>query len=351
MGSSQDNYAINSSAILSTVFFGVCVFYFMPNLSQPQRVKSSAVLVKSTYITEFLSDALSTKYDVCMNSDALLSSYSYQPSSWYKSSAVVRIRSPEETRKMRSGYAILMAGYGVNSMILACRALKRYVDGDEAFIIEVVSFACSLSSFLLFLLADIATVKNLFKPNNALRATIYFNTEDENWVKSLDAKAFNSSEHLEVSTKWVAVALCLGLASIAFLYIIVLACFAMRTVIFDKGEAGSKVNLPLVYNVFNAAFACLGLVNTTKTTFRMIRRSVSTLDVQLAQSVREKDAERSDALKFDVAKVVQMFANDIANSGEKSIASVGTYCDFIITEPEGALVYGRLRGKGISENV
>ncbi|KAK9312026.1 hypothetical protein V1524DRAFT_440575 [Lipomyces starkeyi] len=348
MGSSQDNYAINSIAILYTVLFGVFVFYFMPNLSQPQRVKSSAVLVKSPYITEFLSDALSTKYDVCMNTDPLLYSYSYQPSSFYKSSALVRTRSPEETRKMRSGLAILMAGYGVNSMILVCRALKRYVDGDEAFMIEALSFICSLSSFLMFLFADIAAVKNIFKRNDALRATIYFNTEDENWVKLLDAKAFNSSEHLEVSSKWVALVLCQGLASICSLYIIVLECFAIGTMIFDRGEAGSKVNLPLVCNVFNAAFACLALVNTTKTTFRMIRRSVPTLDVQLAQSVREKDAE---ALKFDVAKVVQMFANDIANSGEKSIASVGTYCDFIITEPEGALVYGRLRAKGISENV
>ncbi|KAK9430953.1 hypothetical protein V1505DRAFT_369573 [Lipomyces doorenjongii] len=347
MDSSPDNYAINSIAFLSTVAVGVCVFYFMPNPSRPQRVESSAVFVKSPYTTEIrLSEALSTKYNVCMNADALLSSYSYQPSA-YKSSALVRARTPEETRKFRSGLAILMAGYGLNSMILACRALKRYVDGDEAFMIEVFYFVSSLLSFLTVFVADIATVKNLFRRNDALRATIYFNSEDEKWVKSLDAKTFNSSERLEVSIKWVAIVLGQGFASISFLFCFFLECIA----IFDIGEGDSMVILPAVYCVFNAVFACVAFVNTTKTTFRMIRRSVSTLEVQLAQSVRDKDAERADVLKFDVAKVVKMFANDIANSSEKSIARVDAYCDFIITEPEGAIVYGRLRAKGISENV
>ncbi|KAK9386665.1 hypothetical protein V1515DRAFT_537228 [Lipomyces mesembrius] len=307
MGSSQDNYAI--IAFLYTVASGVFVFYFMPNPSRLQRVESSAVFVKSPYATEIrLSEALSAKYNVGMNTDALLSSYSYQPSV-YKSSALVRTRTPEETRKFRSGLAICL-----NSMILACRALKRYVDGDEAFMVEAFCFVSSLSSFLTFLFADIATVKNLFRRNDALRATIYFNTEDENWVKLLDARTFNSSERLEV-------------------------CIVL------------KVILPVVYYVFNAILACVAFVNTAKTIFRMIRRSVSTLEVQLGRSVRDKDSEKADVLKFDVAKVVQMFANDIANSSEKSIASVGAYCDFIITEPEGAIVYGRLRAKGIPANV
>ncbi|KAK9489696.1 hypothetical protein V1508DRAFT_406892 [Lipomyces doorenjongii] len=240
----------------------------MRNPSRLQRVESSAVFVKSPYPTEIrLSEALGTKYNACMNTDALLSSCSYQPSPC-KSSALVRTRTPKETRKFRSGLAILMAGYGLNSMILACRALERYVDGDE--------FSYSLSSFLAFLFAHTANVKNLFRRDDALRATVYFNIEDENWVKSLVRR------NVEVSIKWVAIVLCQGLASILFLYI----------AIFDKCEPDTRV----------------------------------------------KDAERADVLKFDVAKVVQLFANDIGNSS--------TYCHFIITEPEGAIVYGRLRAKG-----
>ncbi|KAK9371680.1 uncharacterized protein V1513DRAFT_428305 [Lipomyces chichibuensis] len=347
MGSSQDDYATNLSVLLSIASVGVCVFYFMFN-HQTKRVKSSAVLVKSPYVTEFLSDALSAKYDVCINTDALLASRSYHRS-WFKSSALVPTESPEETTKIRCGLAILMASYGLNSMILAYRALKRYVESDEAFIIEAFDFVRSLLSLLLLWFVDIAIMKNFFKPKDARQVTIYVNTDDENWVKSLDDKAFNSSEHLEVSIKWVGVVLCLGLASIAFLYSIVVLCIETLGMVFDRREAGSKVILPVVYSVFIAAFSCVALVKTTKIIFRMIRRRVETLEVQLAQSVRDKDGERAHVLKFDVAKVVQMFATEIAKCGEKSIASVGTYCDFVITDAEGALVYGRLRAKGISE--
>ncbi|KAK9352069.1 hypothetical protein V1523DRAFT_352150, partial [Lipomyces doorenjongii] len=277
--------------------------YFMRNPSRLQRVESSAVFVKSPYTTEIrLSEALGTKYNACMNTDALLSSCSYQPSPC-KSSAPVRTRTPEETRKFRSGLAILMAGYGLNLMILACGALERYVDGDEFFMVEASCFVSSLSSFLAFLFAHTANVKNLFRRNDALLATVYFNTEDENWVKSLVAKTFNSSER--GSFYQMGCYCALPRIGINLVFILLLSGICLLYII--------------------AVFACVAFVNTIKTTFRMIRRSVSTLEVQLAQSVRDKDAERADVLKFDVAKVVQLFANDmsandIVNSSEKSIA-------------------------------
>ncbi|KAK9426936.1 hypothetical protein V1505DRAFT_402818 [Lipomyces doorenjongii] len=292
----------------------------MRNPSRLQRVESSAVFVKSPYTTEIrLSEALGTKYNACMNTDALLASCSYQPSPC-KSSAPVRTRTPEETRKFRSGLAILMAGYGLNSMILACRALERYVDGDEFFMVEASCFVSSLSSFLAFLFAHTANVKNLFRRNDALRATVYFNTDDENWVKSLVAKTFNSSERGSFDQ---------------------MGCYC----------ALPRIGINLVFILLLSGMYCdIRQMRTSQQDYLQDdKTSVSTLEVQLAQSVRDKDAERADVLKFDVAKVVQLFANDM--SANDIVNSRKSYCHFIITEPEGAIVYGRLRAKGISEHV
>ncbi|KAK9327562.1 hypothetical protein V1520DRAFT_393786 [Lipomyces starkeyi] len=303
MDSSPDNYAFNSTQIL-------------------HRLKSSAVFVKSPYATEFLlSDALSTKYEVHMNSDAPLLSYSYHRSPYKSSVPIPTTGTPEENRKIRSWPAILMAGYSLNSIFLGCRALKR----------RRLLFFPVLTFFLTFLFVDIS-MKKLFKGNDAEYATIYFNNDVEHWVTSL--KVFFSSKIMDVSIKWVPVVQASAFGSIAFLVSIALPCVGISAMISDSERAGSKAIVSDLASLLYIAIACLALVYTTRTTLRMIRRSVATVEVQLAQA--EGDM------------VIQLFTNDIAKSGEKRISSAD---NFIITGPDGGLVYGRLGAKGSSNNV
>ncbi|KAJ8103620.1 hypothetical protein POJ06DRAFT_264448 [Lipomyces tetrasporus] len=44
----------------------------------------------------------------------------------------------------------------------------------------------------------------------------------------------------------------------------------------------------------------------------MMRRTVSTVEVQLAQVLSKDEADNVDMLEFDIGKVVRRFANDIA---------------------------------------
>ncbi|KAK9244360.1 hypothetical protein V1506DRAFT_522853 [Lipomyces tetrasporus] len=120
--------------------------------------------------------------------------------------------------------------------------------------------------------------------------------------------------------------------------------------IFDNEERGMTIG-SVIFDLLAVSFTGVAFVKSVTITMRMIRPSVSTVEVQLAQAASEKVEENTNGLKFDVEQVVKTFANDIVMSGETHMARAGAYYDFIITAPEGGLVYGRLRAKGTSENV
>ncbi|KAK9349993.1 hypothetical protein V1523DRAFT_421192 [Lipomyces doorenjongii] len=243
-----------------------------------------------------------------------------------------------------------MAGYGLNSIILGCRAFKRYAIGDSSFIIEASTCFSALSYFVTFLMMDISIRRNRLKMNDAGCATVYCRTEEENWVTSLDVTVFNTSEKMEVAIKRVALVFCRALASIAFLCCAILECIDILVMIFDNEEGGMTIGA-VIYDLLSATFAGVAFVKSATSTIWMIRRSVSTVEVQLAQAASEKVEENTNGLKVDVEQVVKTFANDIVMSGETHMARAGAYYDFMIRAPEGGLVYGRLRANGTSENV
>ncbi|KAK9320622.1 hypothetical protein V1517DRAFT_328903 [Lipomyces orientalis] len=350
MSGAQDGYAVTSMALLGLAVFGFFVFVIIVDPPRPQRVKPSAVFIKTRYSAESpLADALSTKYRVGINPDTLLSSYSYQPPS-RKSSALIATPTPDHARKIRIGSAIFIAGYGLNSVILGCRAFKRYAIGDSSFIDEAVSCFSALSNVVVFVIMYISIRRNLLKRNDTGGATVFCGTELENWITSHDVTVFSTSERMEVAIKRVAILLCRAIASIACLCSTILVCVDILAMIFDKGEPGLAIG-SLIYDLVTATLAGVAFVKIATRTIWMIRRSVSTVEVQLAQPASEKDEESTDVFKLDVDKVVKKFANDIVMNGNTHIASAGAYCDFVITAPEGGLVYGRLRAKGTSENV
>ncbi|KAJ8096671.1 hypothetical protein POJ06DRAFT_286961 [Lipomyces tetrasporus] len=89
--------------------------------------------------------------------------------------------------------------------------------------------------------------------------------------------------------------------------------------IFDNEERGMTIG-SVIFDLLAVTFTDVAFVKRVTITMRMIRPSVSTVEVQLAQAASEKVEENTNGLKFDVEQVVKTFANDIVMSGETHMA-------------------------------
>ncbi|KAK9483813.1 hypothetical protein V1527DRAFT_498078 [Lipomyces starkeyi] len=273
-----------------------------------QHMQSSEVFVKRPYNTEsLLADALNAKYQVLIDSDSLLSSYSYKPSAYFQS---FHMRTPTLRDKRVFVHTSIMLFIAV----IVHRGLSviiSYFEGDISSPIAGVTLIITIISVYLGII-----MMGSLKDDDACCATVYFNATDKNWVTSSDFALFASLERMEIPIKWSVEMLApSNLAPMIEIY---------RT----KAMPGIKVILGTIEIAL-----CGGL--------HIQRRTVPTIEVQLAQAASDKDVDNADILNFDVGKVIRMFVNDVAKD-------TGAYYDFAIAGKHGGLVYGRMRASAMS---
>ncbi|KAK9376448.1 uncharacterized protein V1513DRAFT_438688 [Lipomyces chichibuensis] len=301
-----------------------------------RHLKSSEIFVKGPHNTESLSAAVSTTYKVLIESDGLLSSYSYQNSPHFQH---VTIATPRPHTK----YAIYTVVLFMAGQVM--RLLAQIVSYDEldnrAFRIAATAMIFSITLYIGII------IKGFFKKDDACRATVYFNATETNWVTSSDFAVFASSEWMEVPIKWSGEMLVLVVNGISVSNS-VLSIFALMIEVYRIRAMPSM--LKIMHSIFMALICCAYVVFLVKIV-KMRRRTVPNIEVQIAQAVSGKDVENADILKFDVGSVIRKFANDVAKeflcSGEKWMADSGVYYDFAITGEHGRLVYGRIRARGV----
>ncbi|KAK9372642.1 uncharacterized protein V1513DRAFT_481087 [Lipomyces chichibuensis] len=267
-------------APLATVYF---VQIVLGSGLRQRHVKSSEVFVKRPYNTESLSDALSATYKFSIESDGLLSSYSYQklPPFQY----VVIATPPTQTKYMIKNVIVLFAAVQAHWSV---DQLVSYAEGGNSLRIAALSLLFSISLFMIIIM------KGSFKEDDAGCATI--------------------------PIKWSGEMLVLVVISIFFRKVLLSMLAPMIEVYRIKAIPSI---LKIVQAIFMAPFCCIYvalLVQIVKTR----RHTVPTIEVQLAQAASDKDVENTDILKFDVGKVIRKFANDVAkefaSSGKKWIA-------------------------------
>ncbi|KAK9333033.1 hypothetical protein V1520DRAFT_333327, partial [Lipomyces starkeyi] len=182
------NIGIKAAAVaLATTVYFVNIGH--PNVYR-RRLKSSEIFVQGLDTTEsLLSDALCTKYKVLIDSDGLLSAYSYENSP-YIQSVVIGTRTRGQKRIAIFGSALLMvlSLFGLLVMI-------SYDAGDSSFVMGGVGMIFTISCIFL----GIYLLKSSFK-EEAGGATVYFNATEESWVTSSDLRY--SSGRIEVAIKW-----------------------------------------------------------------------------------------------------------------------------------------------------
>ncbi|KAK9358039.1 hypothetical protein V1504DRAFT_494109 [Lipomyces starkeyi] len=283
-------------------------------------IKVANVSHRWLYTTEsLLSDALSAKYKVLINSGGLLSAYSYENSQYIQSVVATRTRGQKRLAIFVS--AMLMVQY----TLFGLQVIASYRAGDSSFIIAAVGMIFTISCIFL----GIYLLKSSFK-KEAGGATAYFNATEENWVTSSDL-AWSGEVISQIVNGWVIV------------YV------SAVSIILNESEGGRKKGKPGMVIIIFSAIAYFAEIASLVLFVWWKRRTVSVVEVQFAQAVSEKDA---DDLQFDVGKVVRKFANDVAKGyGKKWTASAGAYYDFAIAGEQGGLVYGRMRAGGLPANV
>ncbi|KAJ8101639.1 hypothetical protein POJ06DRAFT_68293 [Lipomyces tetrasporus] len=338
--------------VAGTIFLASgCIAHCVPCTGSCRRhLKSSEVSVKGPYTAQcLLSDALSSKYQVSINSDSLLSSFSYQNSPYF-ASLLTGTRTPGQKKKVLFDAAwsiawCLMVGLPAPAVI------SGYAEGDISFLISTVLSVIMLILITISLFIGIVTLKSSFKEEDVACATVYLNTTEENWMASSELALFNPADRIQIAIKWSKEVLLYGPCICA------LFLSGLSQVIFNEGDGHHKVTLSLMSSIIStivlALANCFGVVLLVLLV-RMIRRSVPTVEVQLAQAVSKEEADNLDMLEFDIGKVVRKFANDIAkdfaSNGNKWTPSAGGYYDFAIAGVDGGLVYGRMKARRISAN-
>ncbi|KAK9311841.1 hypothetical protein V1524DRAFT_450081 [Lipomyces starkeyi] len=297
-------------AFVATLHF---VQVVLPSGLCQRQLKSSEIFVKSPYITESLSDGLRARCKVLIEESPHYQSVAIAtPLAWQK-------------KYVLSFTLVSMAGLAMD--LLA--QIVSYAEGDNSFIIAATA--------LIFTIKD-----------DAGCATVYANATEKNWVTSSDFAVFDSSERMEIPIKW----------SVETLFLVVLGLFVWSNMLSSLApmiEVYRTKAIPGIFNILQAIFTTLScgfyivfLVLIVKTR----RRTVPTIEVQLAQAVSDKGVDIADILKFDIQKAIRKFANDIAKGcGKKWTASAGAYYDFAIAGEQGGLVYGRMRARGLPANV
>ncbi|KAK9241836.1 hypothetical protein V1506DRAFT_444819, partial [Lipomyces tetrasporus] len=140
----------------------------------------------------------------------------------------------------------------------------------------------------------IVTLNSSIEEEDVACATVYVNTTEENWVASSELALFNPADRIQIAIKWTNE--------------------GFSQVIFNEGEGHQNTMfhiLTIISTMLLAIASCCGVVFLVLAV-RMMRRTVSTVEVQLAQVLSKDEADNVDMLEFDIGKVVRMFANDIA---------------------------------------
>ncbi|KAK9243546.1 hypothetical protein V1506DRAFT_544153 [Lipomyces tetrasporus] len=337
--------------VAGTIFLASgCIAHCVPCTGSCRRhLKSSEVSVKGPYTAQcLLSDALSSKYQVSINSDSLLSSFSYQNSPYF-ASLLTGTRTPGQKKKVlfEAAWSIAMClVVGLTTpAVISC-----YAEGDVSFLISTVLSVIMLVLITISLFIGFVTLKSSFKEEDIACATVYLNTTEENWMASSELALFNPADRIQIAIKWRKEVLLYAMHLCPFLS-------GLSQVIFNEGDGHHKVTLSLMSSIIStivlALANCFGVVLLVLLV-RMIRPSVPTVEVQLAQAVSKDEADNVDMLEFDIGKVLRKFANDIAkdfaSNGNKWTPSAGGYYDFAIAGVDGGLVYGRMKASGISAN-
>ncbi|KAK9327497.1 hypothetical protein V1520DRAFT_348664 [Lipomyces starkeyi] len=328
---------------LPFVGLGPFVFfeYFHPRPSF-RHLKSSEAFVKRPYNTEsLLADAASAKYKVHIEHDAPLSSCSYTPSPYFPS-VLIPIRTSSQKRTVLYGSAFMVVVFGLLAIVLLVwSAVGSYVDVDNSFLAYDV-WSADGAFALVCLLLGVATLKSSFKEDDAVCATVYLNTSEEDWVESSEGALFNSSEKIEISITW---------AQELLVYVSSGLCYC-SPLLYREREPDRETAMSVVRQNCVTAIICLYLVCSCLyvvggvMSIRAARQLISTVEVQLAQPVSLECTGKADALTFDVKKIVRKYAHDLVkNLGKKWKASNGAYYYFIISGEEGGLVYGRMSAK------
>ncbi|KAK9482207.1 hypothetical protein V1527DRAFT_477137 [Lipomyces starkeyi] len=314
---------------------------FLPSGLCKRQLKSSEIFVKRPYNTESLSDALRATYKVSIEGDGLLSSYSYQNSPYFQSIAIAT-GNPWQNNYGLYVTVLFMAGHAMG--LLA--QIVSYADGEKCFGIAAPALIFTLSCLCIGII-----MKGSFKKDDAGCATVYFNATEKNQVTPSDFALFDASESTEIPIKW----------SVETLFLVVFGLFVLvpmlsnvATMIRNGRDGGHKEFMSDLSLIFWMTIPCCLHIGLLVLTVEMRRRTVSSIEVQLAQAASDKDVENANILKFDVGKVIRKFANDVAkecaSSSKKWMADSGVYYDFAITGEHGGLVYGRMRARGISSN-
>ncbi|KAK9326838.1 hypothetical protein V1520DRAFT_350379 [Lipomyces starkeyi] len=279
-----------------------------------RQLKSSKIFVKGPYNTESLSDALRATYKVLIEGDGLLSSYSYQNSPHYQSAAIAT-GNPRQKNYGLYGTVLFMAALATS--LLA--QIVSYVEGDNSFRIVATALIFTISLYIGIIM------KGSFKEDDAGCATVYFNATETNWVTSSDFAIFDSSERMEIPITW----------SVETLFLVVLGLFVWSNMLSNLAEVYRTKAILGIFKIVQAilmALSCgcyivfLVLIVMTR------RRTVPTIEVQLAQAVSDNGVDIADILKFDIRKVIRKFASDVAkefaSSGKNWMADSGVYYDF-----------------------
>ncbi|KAJ8098926.1 hypothetical protein POJ06DRAFT_258358 [Lipomyces tetrasporus] len=304
-----------------------------------RKLKASEILLKECHSTEsLLSDALSAKYKVSITTDSLVSSYSYQNSP-YVPSVLIGTRTPRQKRMVLFGSALMMVEYAMFGSL----PVLGYVNGEISFLTMSVLVVSASFLAVLTLFVITTTLKSSFKEDDAACATLYFNVKDENWVASSDSALFSSSERMEIAIKWTK-----DVWFQILLAVLVWSCALTNLVSLPLNEwhGHSKVSWPDIIIIVSALSVCSQFFSVAMQV-RVIRRTASSLEVQFAHPVNEKDADNAGAVTFDARIVVRKFADDIkqafAKSRKECPTDAGVYYDFAIAGKDGGLVYGRIR--------
>ncbi|KAK9323691.1 hypothetical protein V1517DRAFT_319575 [Lipomyces orientalis] len=313
-------------------------FYLHPSGSCRRKLKASEIFVKEPYSTEsLLSDALSAKYKVSITTDSLVSSYSYQNSP-YVPSILIGTRAPGHKITVLVFSTVTMLGYAVFGILV----VLGHVNDKISFLTTSVFFVSASFWAVLALFVISATMKSSFKEDDAVCATVYFNTTDQNWVASSDSVLFNSSERMQIAIKWK------WTKEVWFQILLALQLWTSVLSWTRQNRERLPGIMTMVSIVCSQIFSVAALVSN-------IRRSASSVEVQLAYPVKEKDADNAGAVEFDPRKVARAFADQIAreawNSPKEWPNDAAVYSDFAISGKYGGLVYGRIRAKGTSTDV
>ncbi|KAK9371644.1 uncharacterized protein V1513DRAFT_455030 [Lipomyces chichibuensis] len=331
---------------LPLLTLGIVFVILLPSGLYRQHMQSSEVFVKRPYNTEsLLADALNAKYKVLIDSDSLLSSYSYQPSAYFQS---FHMGTPTLRDKRSVGHTSIMLFMAV-ILHRTFDVIISYFNGDISSPIAAVTLIITIVTVYLGII-----MMGSLKDDDACCATVYFNATEKNWVTSSDVALFASSERMEISVKWSVEMLFLvvfglyswGRAPLAPLYL-----EPMIEIFRTKAMPGIEVILVISKTTEIAIFCCMHISLLMKTVKKR-RRTVPTIEVQLAQAASDKDVDNADILNFDVGKVIRMFVNDVAKEFPSScktwMANTGAYYDFAIAGKHGGLVYGRMRASAMS---